>query len=840
MKISVKSGDWITADTWGTITDEANFLLLDNNSDVDLTTTTEYADAFTAPNTTNSATHIITAINGGISSPDLNHADIVVVLEEYDGADWSEVATGRLNTSDINNSTVFKNFDNLGFLIVPLESLYQFTTTNADYYRCGIRLENVTGTVSSLDVEFNSSAAGRVIYTIDDRNAIPAANEDVIIAGPAGGQYAVKVTGSQACGSDQAQNTSFLGNGEVTVGVVVACGGKLHFDQTADSTLTIKGSFFVASGGTLEMGTHSNPMPAGVKATIAIDQTTRDYYFGNNTGDAGANISMVGQAKPDEDLYVSVIVSGNGTAADPLVLNDSVDWDVGDEVALLPGTNDSTNYNQTEYKFVITKNSATSYVLSDTKGGSESALTYAHNNAHAVNVERNVILEATGSSNELRSRLGKTNDSDQSHFSDARIVMRWIKLKGRTQQFYPSLTNGAPDIDDNTKFDFQFIAYEGYDLGFVFPSTDSLPVTFKGILAYRSTDSNSYGVGAFDGTSNKILDKAIIFDVQDTGLLASGANVLYKDCIVAAANKGLASTGAGLEFSTSLAQAIIQGLDCYACRRSIFHGDRTSGVELFDCDFGERFNNQNSHASGYGNTATLSFFTNCRFSSNLGDLAEIGLTGSINKRMGFQNHQGIENNNVTNSGDGFISLTGVGLADTTVRTAGSFAMKMVPSFGQVQKVQFLILARANSAISLLGYAKRNSNLTSDVSISIRLPGSGLPAATISLAQGTDWQLFSLSADYSGSTNAYATVEISVPYDASGGAVYFDDFLNGGNIITGLDLWHQGRPSTILYNELGNPKEVWDVVASGFANDTTGEKLNKTLIAADDAAILSQI
>lgn len=836
MKVPVKSGDWSASDTWGTITDEANFLLLDNNSDVDLTITTEYAEAFTAPNTTNAATHIITAINGSISSTDVNHADVVVVLEEYNGSTWSEVASGRFNTSDINDSTTFINFESLGFLIIPLESVYQFTTTNTGYYRCGIRLENVTGTVNALDVELNNAAAGRVVYAVDDRNAVPGSTEDVIILGPVGGQYAVKVTGSQSCGSDQALNESFTANGEITVGVMVANAGKLHFDQTADSTLTIKGSFFVMSGGTFEMGTPASPMPAGIKATIALDQTMRDYYFGNNS-DNGANISMVGQAKPDEDNYVSVIISGDGTTGNPLILTDPVDWDVDDEIALLPGTNDSTNYNQTEYKFIKIKNSATSYVLSDTKGGAESALTYAHSNAHAVNIERNVVIEALGTSNEVRPRLGWNGSSDQINFSDSRLVMRWVKLKGRTQAFSVILSNNSKYLDDNTKFDFQFIAYEGYDQGFAFPYADSLPFTFKGILAYKSPENNTYGVGAYDGTSNKIIDKAIVFDVQSTGVSASAANILYKDCIVAGANKGYGSTAAGLQFSTSLAQAIVQGLDCYACRRSIFHGDRGSGVELFNCDFGVRFNNQNAHGSGYSNTATLAFFTNCRFGSNLGDLAEIGLTGSINKKMGFQNHQGILNNNITNSGDGFLSLTGAGLGDTTVRTAGSFAMKMQPTYGQIQKLQFLVLARANSAISILGYAKRNSNLNSDVTISIRLPGSGIPSSTVSLKAGTDWQLFSLSADYDGDSNTYATVEISVPYDASGGAVYFDDFLNGGNIITGLDLWYQGRPSLVLYNELGNPKEVWDVVASGFAEATTGKLLDNTRKGVEDAQAL---
>ncbi len=845
VQVPVQDGDWATAATWGTITDTTNFLLLDSTTSVSLTSSYKYATAFTAPNTSNSVTHIITGLTGDVANTET--ADIKVVLEEWDGVSaWVEKASGTFASNDLIDGGATQYYTGTGFLMVLLSSPYQFTTTSASYYRVGIKYENAAGgwDDTTLDLKFKSGASTEVVFAVDDRTAVPGTSEDVLIIGEIGStggtQHAVKITSSQSCGSDVNVNTNNFNDGEISVGVMIAYNGKLHFDQTADSDLTIKGSLGMSHGSTLEMGTEGTPFPEAYTCKIIIDHTTRDYYVSNNVGNSGADVSLWGAAKSADTLFYSTISGGDGTAADPLITDTAVDWVVGDEIAALPGTDDSTNYNQTEYKFIITKNSSTSYVLADTKGGAEAAFTYVHDGAHIINVERNVIIDGIGASNEINNGFAWEGTTTTNAFSNTKLHIKWIKIMGRVVNWDFGFNTNSNVTLNTDLYKVSHVTAESHESsGFAFSQNNSIPYTYDGIVVFRASDSSAGGISTFNG-ANKNLTNCFVFDIQSVGLNLGGTGITIDNFICAGVNQGGSSSGAAVKFDTNLANnVIVNNFDCYACRRSIYHSDRTSGVQFLNSDFGERFNNQTQHDSGPSNTATLSYFMNCRFGTNL-TLPSVlhTLTGSLNKGMGFQDYQQVTNQNIFNSGLSRIALTGAGFSDTTVRTSGSLAMKVEPTSKQAAILTFKVVARPNKAVTLLGFAKRNSSLTTTVTIGIRLPNTLDFAASTTLAAGTDWQLFSIATTYTGTTNRYATVEIKIPYDSSGGVVYFDDFLNGNNVITALDLWDLGSPSPILYNELGNPGEVWDVVNSGFAAGTMGTLADDTHTKADDASVIS--
>ncbi len=69
-------------------------------------------------------------------------------------------------------------------------------------------------------------------------------------------------------------------------------------------------------------------------------------------------------------------------------------------------------------------------------------------------------------------------------------------------------------------------------------------------------------------------------------------------------------------------------------------------------------------------------------------------------------------------------------------------------------------------------------------------------------------------------------------------MYIDDLKNGNNVLTSLDAWGEQGLSPLMTEELGNAREVWDVVNSGFAAGTMGQLAADTRIAADDATIFA--
>jgi hypothetical protein len=54
-------------------------------------------------------------------------------------------------------------------------------------------------------------------------------------------------------------------------------------------------------------------------------------------------------------LWKTKYASGTGIAADPLIVADGVNWDVGDEILVTATSNNATNYNETDARFIITK-----------------------------------------------------------------------------------------------------------------------------------------------------------------------------------------------------------------------------------------------------------------------------------------------------------------------------------------------------------------------------------------------------------------------------------------------------------------------------------------------------
>ena len=94
---------------------------------------------------------------------------------------------------------------------------------------------------------------------------------------------------------------------------------------------------------------------------------------------------------------------------------------------------------------------------------------------------------------------------------------------------------------------------------------------------------------------------------------------------------------------------------------------------------------------------------------------------------------------------------------------------------------------------------------------------------------SNWNVFNVAALYSGTEDLYARVAITAKSTTASAHAYIDDLYNGTNAITALDVWYKGKPSPIMFEQLGDAAAVWAVATSTLTTaGTTGYLLTKLL------------
>jgi len=117
----------------------------------------------------------------------------------------------------------------------------------------------------------------------------------------------------------------------------------------------------------------------------------------------GALYDIQGVGLTTSDNWKSTFVSGLGTAARQEVVTTGTgsECKVGDFLALAPTDNTSTNYNNFEYRYIISKPTDDSMVLSSTSGGSENALVNTHTGGYVFNNDAGKNVQWKSSDNRL-------------------------------------------------------------------------------------------------------------------------------------------------------------------------------------------------------------------------------------------------------------------------------------------------------------------------------------------------------------------------------------------------------------------------------------------------------
>jgi len=826
---------------WDTVT---NTPTLHASANITITGTLNTV-AYTAPNTTNYATGValLFVATGNYTSGNLT---VTCTLQEFNGSVWNDTtatATVTINTTAVSSFTLGS------WVYFRYGTPYKFTTTTAGYYR--IKITKSTATTSPT-ARADSGGVNCAFMATDDRTGAIASTDDLLVLGTNYSTTPTTVTwdGTISFGSGQAAQTDLTSSVTLQAALYIGAYGTVTADTAADVTTTCTGHVMMSIASTWNIGSVGTAYPSARTFTWLFNPaTTCDFSFRNYNG----TINFYGQPKSSTTLWKTTYSSGTGIAADPLILADAVDWSVGDEICLLASSNSSTNYNEMEYKFIITKNSATSYVLSNTKGGAESALSYTHTNAYVINLARNIIFTSTNSSKGwflVFTNAAVTNNN----LGNGYPTTNWTRFEylGRTaggNPYYGGMFCNS--VTATCSLDYSVFYGTLYYCWYL--SGSITEQTYTGIIFIKQNSSGNACVYGQNCALKTFVDCFFVDNPTNVGITTYGSSNTFLRCIFNTCRRTSSGLGAINLTITTNTKFINCEINCSAA--AVFINTTCDSITFTGCQFGNKgYNGQISATTAelYCNTTnpyTNIVFADCTFGSPL-----LWPTGSNVNYLHMLNGSEVKISRKNNTDNvhywwtpfGSAQSTGSGLSDTLVRTPGSLNVRIAPEdstkgFSWV----FLIPANKNKVCSFSGFFLKNVAMgTDDCTVSLFLPGNpttGTPDATYTLTDdvsnawtGAAVQAVSLSAYYTGSVDSFATIVINAKSTTSGAYLYCADFYNSGDGTTlydklaGLTIWYQGKPSPIITQlDLGGvAPAVWGVATAGLtAAGTTGAKLN---------------
>jgi hypothetical protein len=743
------------------------------STSVSTTTTGITSATFTAPNTTNSATGVTIYQN---SRPNPTTVYTVELLRT-----GSPVASATVNGTDILE----------GYLHARFTTPHTFTTTAAGAYAV-----RITSTLNSGSLAIGNS--GFWFELSYDDHTSPALNDDIIHCGWHDSGLTAKqwtITGtSTVFGSGAAKGMGGSTNRTMGAALMIGQGGTVRFDDTADCTVEVRGSIFITRGGVFDK--RANTSDIEIVSKLIFDCETANANYGFHMAN---NYNGVAYTDGMEVSHRAQYASGVGTAANPIVTSAAHNFRVNDEV-IIPGL----TYNGNQIKYVISIPNATQLVVSDTIGGAESAIT--NTPAAGVwigNLTRNSVITS----------------------------------KTTTRGYY--IHNNGNWSEAGSTFNYTRFEYASCNSGFTlqFSSTNEQVITeLDGIVGYYNS-AIGRNSATITGVLSQTVNNCILLDTLGTnyagqsGMVLSGASNKTINRLMLYAAPGSTSCCAGLSLTGSSTNNTINDSHFYGGTAN--NGSLSYAVGIL-LSHGNTFNNctiNNSRVRGILNTDGFdNNFNNCSFGTVGSNTVDIFMSsdslatqlynncnfGSATRLSNVQNalagtdiaFQDIDGNTAKHGWEtpfAQYDSSGAGLADTTTRTPGSLALAIKPRNAVTgSQLIFKIPANPASNVQVYGYVYRNATFSSgDVIAELFLPGTLLtdtPDDTFTLSTTTEaWQLWKLSAYYSGSVARYARVRLTGKTSTAGAYMFLDDIYDAqtNNKVAGMDLWDIGHISPIM-------------------------------------------
>lgn len=755
---------------------------------------------FTAPNLVNAVTRAI------VKFASIGTAGTLTAQLQVSGVDVAG-CSATINITDlVANSDVHFEFTTPG--------TYSSLTANA--YTLKLFTTGASGTTT---VAQDSAGTNYAFAVFDDRHTAPAAGDDIWIIGINQTTPVVcTVDGSTSFGSGT--DTAVPAFRSWTIALNLANQGKFALNKVTSYTTTCKGSVFLgAGGGEFEAGTEADPIPRGVEAKFLFDQNaiTTNYGFGH------VNTGKITACSEQYDLFESVIVSGVGTAASPLVLTDATGWAIGDELVFPPISDSATNYDESETRFIIGI-SGTDITLSTTAGGAEAALTYDHVGAPAINVTQPAVVATTDITKAWYADFNETTLSTNVKLNGIRLETLGSSVANRNSITFSTLATELCELD-NVVF-YRITGAQGVFLG---NNRDSR--TYTNLIAYDCNATGNAGAFLLISVQNKRFENCRAIDSQSAGFFVSTASTCeFEDCRAWACGRQSATAQGGWQFTNALNNTMN---DCESHANRSYGTQFSSSAKTVFAGFLCGTKGTNGTADIMAASATFQdvMFEDCMFGSatlisnylNMNDGSEIAFH-RLNQVVG--NHR-------------WYSAYGYALRNTTDYRvdSDSACLEIRPESATGFIWEFDTLVRVDDIANVTGWIKKNATFgTDDIVVDLYLPGlvPGVdsPSATYTMPDDAIYNPFNVSATFAGTVPLLCKVRITAKSATSGAYCFVDDIFGGGNIVTALDVWEKGKPVRFLYPELGNPGDIWNYPTSGMtASGTAGYLLTKLLTVA---------
>lgn len=527
--------------------------------------------------------------------------------------------------------------------------------------------------------------------------------------------------------------------------------------------------------------------------------------------------------------WKSKFVSGLGTAASPLAVTAGTgsEWSVGDYIVLVPTSNNATNYNEVEYRYIISKPTADTMVVSSTSGGSENALIYSHTGGYIFNNDCGKNVRWYSADTSLY-HMGYLSTSATS----ANNKLRWVKMQntyssGSSIRGGLGLPQSMPLIEYislstpgvTTLSQLMYIALQN-------PSTS----TIKGLFAFNgnTTSSNDGIINTFG--INKTFEDCWLVDVLKTGYSVNAAATAFKQSGVIAGSAALPLNYGAFLITASAIQLNDCEVHCYRAGAFLWYSTSTQFVAT-------RFLSGTKGNNGFLSTGNLAlpslveayFDTLYTTSTNYLDVNAL-IEGS---QIVISNINGTAYDNTKITNNGKAVATGTGLTDTTLSPLGNRTYRHDPTTAVGIKYRYNQIASVNSNFLTYGKVWGNSTFVTDpnttVTVDLYLPGTvegvDTPSATTTMTKTTTASSaqaqYSLTAFYPGTRPQLATVVVTAtnPSATPSANVYIGDILNARNDTTNFSLMTEGQPAEVMPETAGESGAIATAVVAGVWNDT---------------------
>lgn len=681
----------------------------------------------------------------------------------------------------------------LGYCYVRWTTPYTFATLTASAYT--IKVTNSSGSAGSLRTITAGNLWNQIIY---DTNTTLGATDDAWIGGYMNAGLTAKsltITGtsnSWGSGTDTAVGVSTT---VWTMGCATTIfnGGSLVFDTAASCTLTQLGSIMVHRGGLYDQRPSTDMTKIN---TLTFNQQATDGRFGilHPTSGYGGQVLTTGKTV---NVYTTR-GTGAGTAADPWIPGSAIDSVAGDELIF----GGATDYLKNERKYIKTRNSSTSFVLSDTVGGAEAAFAQTHTAGSYVGLmTRNSIINNTTTTAGFWILNFDSNPTPLSSYNYTRMEYSNC-LSGKALNF----NGGSSTILDGNDATFDgLVVYNNSAAGrsSVIVS-GKLAQTVTGVILYNTRGTNYAAqsgiafVGAYNKTFNYVLHYA------DPSSTTNAAGISFNQAVSNTinhfhsyggnANNG--SSGYALGFFTS-SNNVIKNSTIDSSRVQGLYYSASLANTFTDCTFAATGTNTIDIFT-VSSTFNTALFTNNTFAS--ATLISNYLNQLDGSDIKFHKYQQTAHKHRWYTNRGKARATGTSLEDTTVRTAGSYNILIEPENNSTGFVWEFTVKSIVSQISFLkAYLRKNTTMgTSVAKVEIFMPGTdttGTADAIFTASNTTDtWQDFVIGKLYSGTENTEALIRVTAISATAGAAIYMADFYDG---VDALNSWFEAKPTKVV-------------------------------------------